>query len=1574
MISYYATEADAISGTNSLGTSSTYDISEVNGCTHWRIASNSTGSSSQSTVFTIGITLATDGIYHVYSIIPISYYPTAITAFTPSYLPGLQLWLDAKDPLNTGTVPSINATVSQWFDKSGNGRNSTSSIGTPTYTTAGLAFDGNSSFIFPAGSFPYGSTPYSIYMILNFTGQSPHGVLSTAYTSSPGAGFAIYNQYPSYMNTDWLGNNINTPSNSLTPGQDFLYESFLNVGVARYVYQDASLIITDTGSNTRVTTQDNVKIGNGPTGNMLGTISEILIYNTHHTTTQRQNIEGYLALKWNIQSKLPVSHPYYVAPGSNMITVIDSYTINNVNGFTKWFIAPNSTGSSSKLTLYNIGDNLNEDGSYFIYPNSSISYYPTEADALTGTNFITSNSESYTVYVVNGFTYWRIASNSTGSSSQATIYSTGDELINNGLYYMYLIIPISYYATEADVVTGTNLLSTSNIYTISEVNGSTNWRIAPNSTGSSLQSTVFTVGNTLIGDGVYYVYPVASISYYLTEADAISYTVLLSTSNTYTISEVNGSTYWRIASNSTGSSLQSPTYYLGDLLSNDGVYNLYPVFPISYYPTEADVTLAINLITTGTYDITNPNGFTYWRIATNSTGSSSQSTIYTVGDILTNDGIYNLYRIIPVSYYASEADAIAGTNSIGTNDSYTVFNTNSLSQWRIASSSTGSSSQANVYNDGDVLTSDGLYYMYPDYIPMSYYPSEADALSGTNLVSIDGNYIIVNINGSTHYRIASNSTGSSALSSVFTVGDTLVGDGVYKLYPVVPVSYYPSEADAATGINLITTGSYTITNQNGSTYWRIAANSTGSSSQSTTYAVGDTLNNDGVYYIYPVVPVSYYPWEADAATGINLITTGSYTISEVNGSTYWRIAANSTGSSSQSTTYAVGDTLNNDGVYYIYPFVPVFYYPSEADALSGTNLITTGLYIITNQNGSSYWRIANTTGSSSQSTTYAVGDTLNNDGVYYIYPVVPVSYYPSEADATSGTNLITTGSYTITNQNGSSYWRIASNSTGSSSQSTVCAVGDTLTNDGVYYIYLIIPVSYYASEADAIAGTNYISTSDSYTVVNTNSISQWRIASTSTGSSSQSNLYYTSDPLAADGLYYMYPNFIPMSYYPSEADALAGTNLVSINGSYTIINASGPTYYRIASNSTGSSSQTISYNVGETLFENGIYYLYPIIPISYYDTEANALSGGISLKVGDSYTLVQVTEIEYWRIASNSTGSSSQSPIYTVGNTLANDGIYYVYPNISISYYPTQSDAIAGTNLIIIGPYTIINANGFDYWRIASNSTGSSSQISSYNVNDSLNADGNYFLYPIVPISYYPTQSDATSGTNLIAPGSYTITNPNGFTNWRIASNSTGSSLKSTVYSVGDTLVNDGIYYLYPNIPCFLEGTTILCQINGIERYVPIESIQRGMFVKTSRDGYKMVQIIGKSKLKNPGNSERIKDRLYKCSTTRYPSLTSDLYITGCHSILEFPITEKQKEDSIKELGRLFVTDKKYRIMAFIDERTEPWNSEGVYNIYHFALENDDDGMNYGVYANGGLLVESCALRTLQKRSNMTLI
>jgi hypothetical protein len=174
--------------------------------------------------------------------------------------------------------------------------------------------------------------------------------------------------------------------------------------------------------------------------------------------------------------------------------------------------------------------------------------------------------------------------------------------------------------------------------------------------------------------------------------------------------------------------------------------------------------------------------------------------------------------------------------------------------------------------------------------------------------------------------------------------------------------------------------------------------------------------------------------------------------------------------------------------------------------------------------------------------------------------------------------------------------------------------------------------------------------------------------------------------------------------------------------------------------------------------------------------------------------------------------------------------------------------------------------------------------------------------------------------------------------------------------------------------PCFLEGSEILCLVDDKEVYVPVENLQKGTLVKTSLDGYKKVEAIGKKGIWNPETPERIQQRLYKLTPAKYPELQKDLFLTGCHSILVDELTEYQRQKSIEELERIFVTDRKYRLIACVDQRAEPWQSQGAYVVWHFALESENVRTNYGVYANGGLLVESCSINYLQNRSNMRLM
>jgi len=266
----------------------------------------------------------------------------------------------------------------------------------------------------------------------------------------------------------------------------------------------------------------------------------------------------------------------------------------------------------------------------------------------------------------------------------------------------------------------------------------------------------------------------------------------------------------------------------------------------------------------------------------------------------------------------------------------------------------------------------------------------------------------------------------------------------------------------------------------------------------------------------------------------------------------------------------------------------------------------------------------------------------------------------------------------------------------------------------------------------------------------------------------------------------------------------------------------------------------------------------------------------------------------------------------------------------------------------------------------------------------------NEFVEPVgTVINYYSNYSDAIAQNgNVIASntngygilGVVTSGSIGSYTSWRIAIIGNGSMPPPTgIYPNGFDLDTLGFgsansYTVYPATPCFLEGTKVLCQVDGVDSYIPIETITTETLVKTSLNGYKKVELICKGSIQNPATNERLENRLYKCSPNNYPELENDLYITGCHSILVDSLTDLQRGKTIKQLGKIFVTDKKYRLTAYVDERAEPWNSEGLYTIWHLALENANDKMNYGIYVNGGLLVETCCISTLKNKSNMTKI
>ena len=82
------------------------------------------------------------------------------------------------------------------------------------------------------------------------------------------------------------------------------------------IHVDGTLAQNFTANQTGTAgTMEIGSIGNGgdPQFRYTGDIAELLMYDGALTDIERQELEGYLACKWNLQSSLPADHSYKTA-------------------------------------------------------------------------------------------------------------------------------------------------------------------------------------------------------------------------------------------------------------------------------------------------------------------------------------------------------------------------------------------------------------------------------------------------------------------------------------------------------------------------------------------------------------------------------------------------------------------------------------------------------------------------------------------------------------------------------------------------------------------------------------------------------------------------------------------------------------------------------------------------------------------------------------------------------------------------------------------------------------------------------------------------------------------------------------------------------------------------------------------------------------------------------------------------------------------------------------------------------------------------------------------------------------
>lgn len=278
--------------------------------------------------------------------------PPTLRPFSPVDIGGCALWLDAAD---ARTLTLTGSNVTAWADKGISNVSLTLSNGVggstiaTTYSNRPVVQFSNSAFYNSTFSFPLASR--SIFVV---TAEVVHanyrGILNFASN-----GQSDYNTVNGYTitSTNTVGSNVEFAQNFGNGG--FIYRYNAGDGsllVPFQVYGDVtsntSVNLYITGSNaysttTSVTPQTSTGLtiaGRGLSPNT-GTLAmaEIVLYNVSLTTAQRQQVEGYLAKKWGLQSSMVVGHPYRF--GLPALTV--GFTPVAISGCSLWLDAADRT-------------------------------------------------------------------------------------------------------------------------------------------------------------------------------------------------------------------------------------------------------------------------------------------------------------------------------------------------------------------------------------------------------------------------------------------------------------------------------------------------------------------------------------------------------------------------------------------------------------------------------------------------------------------------------------------------------------------------------------------------------------------------------------------------------------------------------------------------------------------------------------------------------------------------------------------------------------------------------------------------------------------------------------------------------------------------------------------------------------------------------------------------------------------------------------------------------------------------------------------------------------------------------
>jgi hypothetical protein len=291
-------------------------------------------------------------------------------------------------------------------------------------------------------------------------------------------------------------------------------------------------------------------IGSGTQYAFNGAVYEAVIYPNTLTTTQRQNIEGYLAKKWGFQSSLPTGHPWKTATIPASITPLaydtPKYTNPSYNystsfvgpptqqnyygrmGKSFYALDPSFNGYIDDFRMYNIA--LNQTQVTTIY-NASTQTLPIITSIVTASN--TSVNVYFTAPTYGTTNQYLVSAVVDSSNTVVTAMSNGptSPILVTGLTpgvlyhftmnavgnYSYMTSNKVPYAIIVSAIMNGNSLTPTNVtsggiayklYTFTNTSGTNSISFYPTvNTAKQIQFSIFLVGGGGGGGNQHYNYP-----------------------------------------------------------------------------------------------------------------------------------------------------------------------------------------------------------------------------------------------------------------------------------------------------------------------------------------------------------------------------------------------------------------------------------------------------------------------------------------------------------------------------------------------------------------------------------------------------------------------------------------------------------------------------------------------------------------------------------------------------------------------------------------------------------------------------------------------------------------------------------------------------------------------------------------------------------------------------------------------------------------------------------------------------------------------------------------------------------